>query len=232
MRSKNTSDSKHLLAILIVVLLSIAAWAVEERRSKFDSNAINEFLLVLNEFSTLPESPSTKEVILEANAVKEDKHSGVILTKYYRDVFKQAVSKPKVIDGSIDLNSVDSTYLESLPVFGPVLSSRVIRYREKLGGFISPRQLLDVYGLNDEMFSKVEAWFFCNESLVEKLCVDTASWKTLRAHPFIGKSGATVISNYAKHNDLRSLSQLKELPMMNDSTWGRWEPYIKICDID
>lgn len=229
MRSKNTSDNKHLLSILIVIGLSLAAWAVEESRSTFSPNAIQDLLYVLAESNREPLKQGD-DLDIDESDYRVQRFPDVIVSKNYRDVFAMSLKPQPISDYSICLNSIDSASLESLPVFGPKLAGRTIKYRDLLGGFISPVQLIDVYGFDEGKLLKVNKWFKCDTALIEKICVDTASWQTLRKHPYIGKSGATVITRYAKHNSLDQTSQLRNLPQMNDSTWGRWRPYIEICN--
>jgi len=53
----------------------------------------------------------------------------------------------------LDINTSDSSALVTLPGIGPVLSMRIIRYRNLLGGFWSVNQLKEIYGLPEETFS-------------------------------------------------------------------------------
>ena len=46
---------------------------------------------------------------------------------------------------------------------GPVLSARIVKFREALGGFRHPSQLLDVYGLAPEVAQRVMAAFAVTE---------------------------------------------------------------------
>ena len=54
-----------------------------------------------------------------------------------------------------DLNKVDSAGLESLPFLGPVLASRVCKFRDRLGGFWSVNQLREVWGLKSEVADQI-----------------------------------------------------------------------------
>lgn len=221
-----------MLSILIVILLSIVAWAVEESRGNRSEEAVSSFLSVLNEFDIEGGVAPQLTPALEASRPSRVLETKLVLTKNYRDVFSKTRSVSEITPNSICLNSIDSAGLEALPVFGPVLAGRTVKFRNLLGGFVVPMQLLDVYGFDSEKLSKVEPWFKCELDSVRKICVDTASWKSLKSHPYIGSSGATAITRFVKHNDLTNLAQLENMPQMNDSTWGRWEPYVKICDFD
>lgn len=53
-----------------------------------------------------------------------------------------------------DLNTVSASELQSIRGIGPVLSRRIIRFRNALGGFLVNEQLSDVYGLDAEVAAR------------------------------------------------------------------------------
>ena len=57
---------------------------------------------------------------------------------------------------SIYINQADSAQWASLPGIGPVLSRRIVRYRNRLQGFDSVAQLKKVYGLQPEVFDQIQ----------------------------------------------------------------------------
>lgn len=69
-------------------------------------------------------------------------------------------SSPKLKAGSIvDLNSADSALLVRVPGIGPAFSRRIIRLRERLGGFYTVLQLQEVYGMDEDKFLELRRWF-------------------------------------------------------------------------
>ncbi len=60
---------------------------------------------------------------------------------------------------ALSLNGADSAALEQLPGIGPVLASRIVRYREKLGGFYNVAQLREVYGISDSLYLFLEPYW-------------------------------------------------------------------------
>lgn len=60
----------------------------------------------------------------------------------------------------LDINLADSAAWESLPGIGPVLARRIIRFREAIGGFESPGQLAEVYGLPEETFERILPYLY------------------------------------------------------------------------
>lgn len=67
----------------------------------------------------------------------------------------------------LDLNQADSMDLVALPGIGPVLSRRIIKFREKLGRFNDVEHLRKVYGLKPEVYEKI-AHRFCVDVMADK----------------------------------------------------------------
>lgn len=56
----------------------------------------------------------------------------------------------------IDLNEADSSKLETIRGIGPAFASRIIKYRNRLGGFHSKEQLREVYGLDSIKYEQIK----------------------------------------------------------------------------
>jgi competence protein ComEA len=81
----------------------------------------------------------------------------------------------------IDLNRADSAALDKLPGLGPVLSSRIIKYRKLLGGFASTEQLREVYGLPEATFILLAGRVFADSSDIAGISINDADFKTFKA---------------------------------------------------
>lgn len=58
--------------------------------------------------------------------------------------------------GKIDLNHATAEQLQTLPGIGEVLSARIVAYREAHGGFTSITELLEVPGIGEKTFAKIQ----------------------------------------------------------------------------
>ena len=65
--------------------------------------------------------------------------------------YPQKVTRSPTI---IDINTADTTAFISLPGIGSKLASRIVSFRERLGGFYSIEQIAETFGLHDSLFRK------------------------------------------------------------------------------
>jgi len=56
----------------------------------------------------------------------------------------------------VDLNQADSAGLDQIKGIGPAFANRILKYRERLGGFYKKEQLLEVYGLDSVKYNEIK----------------------------------------------------------------------------
>lgn len=96
----------------------------------------------------------------------------------------------------LDLNTCDSTSLEALPGIGPVLSARIVKYRNLLGGYASIEQLKEVYGLSAETFNLISGRIFADSLAVRKININKADFKGLIRMPYFERFEVAAILKY------------------------------------
>ena len=101
---------------------------------------------------------------------------------------------------SINLNSASASELEKLKGIGPVLSERIVKYRELLGGYISVQQLKEVYGIKPEVFDVNRTFVFVDSVALRKLDLNFLSVDELAAHPYINYKEARRIVDFRTKN--------------------------------
>ena len=83
----------------------------------------------------------------------------------------------------LDLNRADSTALDALPGIGPYYAARIISYRDELGGYSYPEQLMDIYRFDREKYDALSDLVFCSTPAPYALWSLPAD--SLRLHPYI-----------------------------------------------
>lgn len=178
-----------------------------------------EKLNFIHEWISLPSKPAEKE-----NSTEE-----IILASEKKELAKE---KPKESPAIIpfDINTVDSTTLQQIRGIGPVLSARIIKYRELLGGFADTVQYKEVYGLNEEVLKQLFTNSFISDNYeVQLLNINKADPKTLAAHPYISWKIANAIVAYRnQHGNFENVEQLKEIKLIDHKTMKKIVPYLSL----
>lgn len=129
----------------------------------------------------------------------------------------------------IELNRSDSILLMRLPGIGPVLSVRILKYRNLLGGFYSPVQLTEVYGINDSLVKVLYKYVEIDTSLIRKLNINVLSVDELEHHPYISEYQAKAIESYRRLiGPFISVNQLVKNYLIPEETYYRLLPYLEI----
>lgn len=126
----------------------------------------------------------------------------------YKNEHKTEFQKVKTIQ-VFDINTAESTELQSLKGIGQVLANRIIKYRNKLGGFVSMNQLSEVYGLAPEVIIQNQGRFMVNNLNFKKINLYAADFKQLSNHPYFGYKNTKIWIAYRnQHADLKSIDEL------------------------
>lgn len=126
-----------------------------------------------------------------------------------------------------DLNTADTTELKRLPGIGSTLALRIVRFRERLGGFHSVAQLRDVYGLKEETYLAIEKRLWTSPVKLRQVSVNYASYEDWLQLPYIDRKTARNIVNYREKNGFfRRLGELGEKGLLNAETYSKCLPYL------
>lgn len=129
-----------------------------------------------------------------------------------------------------NLNEADTLHLQKVYGIGPVLANRIIRYRDKLGGFITHAQLREVYGLDTAVVQNLaEASYLPEPASVQKINLNTANEETLAAHPYFTKNIARAIVSYRfQHGKFQSVQDLTHINLIDKRTLAKVSPYLTV----
>ena len=65
--------------------------------------------------------------------------------------------------GKVNINTASAEQLTALPGVGPKLAARIVEYRQKTGSFRATKDLMNVQGIGEKNFAKLETWLSVGE---------------------------------------------------------------------
>lgn len=116
-----------------------------------------------------------------------------------------------------DLNTATAEDLRQVSGIGEKLSARIIKFRDRLGGFLVEEQLQDVYGLEADVVERALKGFkVVTKPDILKINVNTATAEELSKLIYLQKHVAKSIVNYrnlnGSINSLNELVKIEEFP--------------------
>jgi competence protein ComEA len=66
--------------------------------------------------------------------------------------------------GKVNLNAATAAQLATLPGIGPKVAARIVEYRQKSGGFKSVQELMNVQGVGEKSFQKLQSYVTTGEA--------------------------------------------------------------------
>jgi len=129
----------------------------------------------------------------------------------------------------LEVNQADSLQWLALPGIGEKLTSRILRFRERLGGFCSVDQVAETWGLPDSTFQKIRPMLSLSAPVTRKIPLNTAPEDLLQQHPYIRFKLARVIIRYRQeHGPFASVADLRRISLVTDELFARLEPYCSV----
>lgn len=126
----------------------------------------------------------------------------------------------------IELNTADSAGLIKVRGIGPYYAGKIIRYRERLGGFHSVRQLKE---LNMTYFNvdSCQGAFTVNPALIQKRNLDTMSFKAILRHPYLEYEDVQLIMRAKQKYGELSYRLLEEKGILATYKLKKIKPYFR-----
>lgn len=144
--------------------------------------------------------------------------------KARRDSIYRTFPKKYPKGTQIELNTADTTALKGIPGIGSYYASKICRYRERLGGFISLEQLKEIDGLP----SDITSWFKISPNDdVQKLHINQIDFKTMIRHPYMNYEQVKFICNYIqKYGKIKNWAELSNSSLFQKKDIERLSPYV------
>ncbi|MCU0318409.1 MAG: helix-hairpin-helix domain-containing protein [Amoebophilaceae bacterium] len=129
---------------------------------------------------------------------------------------------------SFDINTADAVQLSTIKGIGPVLSARILKFRDNLGGFTNQAQYQEIYGLRPEVLTRLKQHtYICVGFQPNRLNINTADFQTLVVHPYITYQQARSIVHYrAQNGPFATIEELDALKLIDETTLTKVKPYL------
>lgn len=131
--------------------------------------------------------------------------------------FQKPIFDKKEKINVLDINQATQEDLKKIYGIGDGLSERILKEKEKMGGFVSMEQMNDVWGLSPEVIEKLNEHFKIKAlPSVKKLNINNASIKELMQFPYFRYALAKSIVTYRSMNgeikNNADLIKIKDFP--------------------
>ena len=144
-------------------------------------------------------------------------------------IYSKAIPIKSIVPFKININTADSLEFRKLKGIGEVFSSRIVRYRNWLGGFYGKEQLLEVYGIDSILYQLILPHLKVSINDLRKINVNTCSKKDLSSHPYISYKLAKQIVKYREHHGAyTSLDELKRFPLIEEHLFRSIAYYLEL----
>jgi DNA uptake protein ComE-like DNA-binding protein len=143
-------------------------------------------------------------------------------------------SRPADFSGSnavVELNGADSATLVAVRGIGPSFARGILKYRDRLGGFVSLDQLGEVYILRDkpEAVERLREKLTVDPTLMKQIPLNSCTVEELGPHPYIGWKVARALLAYRdQHGPFADVAAISNCVLVTDSIRERLSPYLTV----
>jgi len=130
--------------------------------------------------------------------------------------------KPKV-----ELNKADTLELDGLRGIGMFRAKKISEYRQKIGGFYSIDQLLEIKGFPDSLLQLVNEQVTIDTLLIRKIRINSISAEELQKHPYFWYGlGKTVVNYRTKHGSFSKPEDLLKIYSLKPEVYKKVVHYL------
>jgi len=127
----------------------------------------------------------------------------------------------------VDINTADSAKLDEIKGVGGAFATRILRYRERLGGFHHKEQLMEIYGLDSLKYNEIKDQVTISSVALKVVNINTAVFNDLKGNPYLSYKQINAIIQYRKqHGSYSGLSDLSKVMILSQDVINKIAPYI------
>jgi DNA uptake protein ComE-like DNA-binding protein len=141
------------------------------------------------------------------------------------EVVRDTVKYPVKIsnDEYVVLNRADTAQLKRVPGIGSWYAKQIVRYGNRLGGYVDVGQLAEIEGFPEEALQ----YFAVEQPSVTRLNLNRLTLNEMSRHPYIGFYRAKAIIDYRRlYGKINSLDDLKLNKHFTPEAIEKLKPYV------
>jgi len=140
---------------------------------------------------------------------------------------------PKVVEEKkiqkLELNSASVEDLENLKGIGPFFAKQIIKYRDRLGGFASKEQILEVWKMTVETYDNLIPQIEIDKSKIRKLKINDVTPEELKNHPYLNWSQVnSIIKMRMQRTKFNAVDEIQESKLIDAETFEKLIPYLSL----
>lgn len=119
--------------------------------------------------------------------------------------------EPYIVIPKLDLNLADSAQFDALPGIGGFFASKMVEYRQKLGGYSSKEQLMEIYKFDSERYGSIEDLVTVSPEHITPYPLWRLGAEELALHPYIRSRNVAHAIVMFRTNTKKSLWSIERL---------------------
>jgi competence protein ComEA len=135
----------------------------------------------------------------------------------------------KTIPMLIEVNGATQEELEKIPGVGTFYAKNILRYRDRLGGFVRKEQLLEVWKMEETKYAEIIPYMSIDLDGLRKIKLNTVSAEELKAHPYLNWNIAnSLIKIRERKGGFHAVEEIKESILVNEELFNKLKPYVSL----
>lgn len=151
-------------------------------------------------------------------------------TNYAKYQSTRNYSKPSI--PIIDINTASLENWEALPGIGPVLAARIIKFRDKIGGFSELVQVQKTYGISDSLFKLIQPFLKLGTTegnpLQTKPNINLATLAQLIKAEIPEDIAKAIVLYRKQYGPFTSITDLKKIVFINEQLFEQISPKLTV----
>lgn len=165
---------------------------------------------------------------LSASILLPDSMIRSLHQKNFQTKPEEQTSRTESKKQKLDINNASTEDLKKVYGIGNVLSERIKKFRDALGGFVKAEQFYEVYGLDSATVERMIRRFDITKDFVpRKIFINTLPAEEIQKHPYISGKASEVLVRYRKeHGNFRGKADLEKIKTFTPEALARLYPYL------